>query len=47
MHNHEGRTLFDFEGIPLSQVNSFLALLKEKPSGVSEDPEDEEPPKPN
>jgi hypothetical protein len=47
MHNDEGKTLFDFEGIPVSQVNKFLALLKEKPSGVSEDPEDEEAPKPN
>lgn len=47
MRNHEGRTLFDFEGIPLAEADKLLALLREPPGGVSEKPEDEEFPKPH
>jgi hypothetical protein len=47
MRNHEGTTLIDFEGVPLSEVNKLIAVLREQPGGVSEEPEAEEAPQPN
>lgn len=47
MRNHEGRTLMDFENIPVFQVEKLIAVLSEEPQGVPEEPEAEEPPRPH
>ncbi|WP_224244625.1 hypothetical protein [Hyalangium gracile] len=45
MRNDEGATLMSFEGIPVSEVEEFLMMLRELSRGVKERSKDEEPPR--